>query len=47
LRQTPQNQKSHKVVQKMAEVIVTILVMAVGAAIGIGSVILLLYLFAD
>jgi len=31
----------------MAEVIVTILVMAVGAVIGIGGIILLLYLFAD
>jgi len=31
----------------MAEVIVTILVMAVGAIIGIGGIVLLLYLFAD
>ena len=31
----------------MGEIIVTILVMAVGALIGIGGVILLLYIFAD
>jgi len=31
----------------MGEVIITILVMAVGALIGIGGVVLLLYIFAD
>jgi hypothetical protein len=31
----------------MGEIIVTILVMAVGALIGIGGVVLLLYIFAD
>jgi len=34
-------------VQTMGEVIITILVMAVGAFIGIGGVVLLLYIFAD
>jgi len=33
--------------QKMEEVIITILVMAIGAFIGIGGVVLLLYIFAD
>jgi Tfp pilus assembly protein PilV len=33
--------------QTMGEVIITILVMAVGALIGIGGVVLLLYIFAD
>jgi hypothetical protein len=33
--------------QKMGEIIITILVMAVGALIGIGGVVLLLYIFAD
>jgi hypothetical protein len=31
----------------MGEVIITILVMAVGALIGIGGIVLLLYIFAD
>jgi hypothetical protein len=31
----------------MGEIIITILVMAVGAIIGIGGVVLLLYIFAD
>jgi hypothetical protein len=33
--------------QKMGEIIVTILVLFVGAAVGIGGVVLLLYIFAD
>jgi hypothetical protein len=33
--------------QKMGEVIVTILVLFVGAAIGIGGAVLLLYIFSD
>lgn len=31
----------------MGEILITILVMAVGALIGIGGVVLLLYIFAD
>jgi len=31
----------------MAEVLITIAVMFIGAIIGIGSIVLLLYLFAD
>ena len=31
----------------MGEIIVTILVLFVGAAVGIGGVVLLLYIFAD
>jgi len=31
----------------MGEIIITILVMTVGALIGIGGVVLLLYIFAD
>jgi hypothetical protein len=33
--------------QKMGEIIVTILVLFIGAAVGIGGVVLLLYIFAD
>jgi hypothetical protein len=31
----------------MGEILITILVMAVGALVGIGGVVLLLYIFAD
>jgi hypothetical protein len=33
--------------QKMADIIISVLAMAVGAVIGIGGVVLLLYLFSD
>jgi hypothetical protein len=33
--------------QKMGEIIVTIFVLFIGAAVGIGGIVLLLYIFAD
>jgi hypothetical protein len=33
--------------QKMGEIIITILVLFIGAAVGIGGIVLLLYIFAD
>jgi hypothetical protein len=33
--------------QTMGEIIITILAMAIGAFIGIGGIVLLLYIFAD
>ena len=47
MQQTPQDQSRKGVMRQMGEIIITILVMAVGALISIGGVVLLLYIFAD
>jgi hypothetical protein len=47
LQETQKDQNSKGNVRQMGEIITTIFVLFIGAAVGVGGLVLLIYLFSD